>query len=158
MSFALTPAHAQRLEHLRSRYETPRSLILPLLWMAQTQEGYLSPEALAFVAHETQLCVADVTSVASFYTMFALSPQGHHTIEVCGTLSCHLNGASQLIEALQKTLGITLGQTTADGAFTLKKVECMGACHEAPVVVIDGVYHARQNVQSLTTLLEETRS
>ncbi|MFN4282002.1 MAG: NADH-quinone oxidoreductase subunit NuoE [Alphaproteobacteria bacterium] len=119
-----------------------QSAVMPLLDLAQRQNGgWLSKEAIAHVADVLGMPVMRVYEVASFYTMYNLSPVGKHVVQVCTTTPCWLRGSSDVVAACEKHLGIGLGETTADGQFTLREVECLGACVNAPVVQIADDYY-----------------
>lgn len=158
MSFSFSPENETKFEHLRTRYPSLRALMLPVLWMVQEQEGWISPEAMEYLAQKLSITPTEVYSVASFYTMFHFKPIGTHHIQVCKTLSCMLGGSESILAYLQKTLGITCGQTTPDGRFTLTQVECLGACGGAPCVCIDTTYYEKVSEATLSALLEELRS
>jgi NADH-quinone oxidoreductase subunit E len=138
-------------------YPTRRAAILPALRVAQERYGWLSPEALQVVADAIEFSPAYCQSVASFYDMFFLAPVGTHVIEVCTNISCGLRGAGEVVDAFEQALGIGLGQTTPDGAITLRKVECLGGCGFAPVVAVDEVYHERFRPDDAAGLAEEVR-
>jgi NADH-quinone oxidoreductase subunit E len=155
MSFSFSPQHETRFTQLKTRYPTLRALMLPSLWMAQHQEGWVSPDAITYIASRLAVSDAEVLSVASFYTMLQLKPIGKHHIQVCKTLSCMLGGAESLVEFLHTKLGIVPGETTKDGRFTLTQVECLGACGGAPCICIDETYHECVSKATLETLLKE---
>lgn len=119
-----------------------QSAVMPLLDLAQRQNGgWLSKEALAHVADVLGMPVMRVYEVASFYTMYNLQPVGRHFVQVCTTTPCWLRGSGDVVAACEKHLGIAVGETTADGQFTLREVECLGACVNAPVVQIADDYY-----------------
>jgi NADH-quinone oxidoreductase subunit F len=134
----LTPENKKRFDEIVARYPVKRSALLPVLHLAQEQEGWLSTEALEHVAELMELTVAQVHDTASFYTMFRLKPEGKTLIELCTTLSCALGGADALMAKTCDKLGIKPGGTTADGKFTVKGVECLAACGGAPAVQVNG--------------------
>jgi NADH-quinone oxidoreductase subunit E len=124
-----------------SRYPEPRSAIIPALRLAQEEYGWLSTEAFEVVADTTGFTPAFCKSVASFYDMFRLHEVGTHEICVCTNIACALVGAGDTLRALERELGIKAGETTPDGAFTLRTVECYGGCGWGPVVSVDERYH-----------------
>jgi NADH-quinone oxidoreductase subunit F len=134
----LTPRNQARFEEIVARYPVKRSALLPTLHLVQEQEGWLSREAIRAVAGLLGLSPAQVHDTASFYTMFRLAPEGKTLIEVCTTLSCALGGAGELLDHACRRLGVTPGQTTPDGQFTVKGVECLAACGGAPAVQVNG--------------------
>jgi NADH-quinone oxidoreductase subunit E len=154
--FAYTTENLAKLEEICSRYpaEQRRSAVLAALYIAQRQQGYISRNAMKAAAAAIRISTADVEDVVSFYTMFYQRPVGKHIIQVCRTLSCALNGAERVTEELQKVLGISPGETTADGAFSLFEVECLGACDRAPVVGVNDHWHECQKPEDAHALVE----
>ena len=140
-----------------ARYPEKRSALIPLLHEVQAEVGYLSPEAVEWVADYLGLSPADVMSVASFYDMLHLEPVGKHLIYVCQNLTCALLGAERLIRHLETTLGIRMGETTPDGKITLKRMECLASCGTAPSIQVDGVYHHEVTPETLDALLDDLR-
>jgi NADH-quinone oxidoreductase E subunit len=139
-------------------YPDRRSAILPALRMAQdAHEGWLPPEALREVADALELAPAQVEAVASFYDMLHLEPVGRHVVEVCTNLSCALVGAQQVVEAFERELGVHPGETSEDGAVTLRTIECAGGCGRAPVVVVDGRYREPVRPEDVPSIAEEVR-
>ena len=133
-----TALNRRALDATIAKYPIKRSALLPALHLAQEQDGYISPEAMAEIADILGLSTAQVHDTASFYTMFSLKPEGKTLIEVCTTLSCALGGSEGLMNRTCGKLGIKPGQTTADGKFTVKPVECLAACGGAPAVQVNG--------------------
>lgn len=146
-----------RCDELLARYPEKRSALIPILHEMQTEVGYLSPEVVGWVARYLGLSPADVMSVASFYDMFSLEPVGKHMIYVCQNLTCTLLGAERLIQHLEAKLGVRMGETTADGKITLKRMECLASCGTAPSIQVDGVYHHQVTPEKLEALLAELR-
>jgi NADH-quinone oxidoreductase subunit E len=154
-NFTFNDENLKKFEELKLRYPKIDSLTLPCLWMAQYQEKYISREAMIYIANLLSMSPAQIYAVASFYTMFKLSPIGEHHIEVCKTLSCKLCGKDELLKHLKDKYNLEPGQTSADGKYTLSLVECMGACGGAPMMTIDEVYHESVNTKTIDTLLGE---
>jgi NADH-quinone oxidoreductase E subunit len=140
-----------------ARYPVKRSAVLPLLWIAQNQWSWLPPAALRLVARTLDLPEPEVFGIATFYTMFNLEPVGRHHLQVCRTLSCSLMGADRLFKHLEKKLGIGHGQTTADGRFTLRRVECLAACGGAPCMQINLDYYENLDEAAVDRLLEKLK-
>lgn len=113
---------------------------MPTLWLAQEEFGYLSLEVMEYVAGLLELSPAFVASVASFYTMYYKKPMGRHHVQVCRNLSCELLGAGRIADCLRKRLGIGVGETTADGKFSLSEVECLASCGTAPMMQVNDDY------------------
>lgn len=137
-----------------SRYPVKRSAVLPLLWLAQREWGWLPSAAMRLVAETVGLAESEVFGVATFYTMFNLQPVGRHHLQVCMTLSCSLMGADRLYAHLSRKLGIGHGETTADGRFTLRKVECLAACGRGPCMQVGFDYHDNLTESNVDALLE----
>jgi len=146
-----------RFDDLVRRYPEKRSALIPILHEVQAEVGYLSPEAIEWVAAYLGLSPADVMSVASFYDMLNLEPVGKHMIYVCQNLSCALLGAERLIRHLESTLGIRMGETTPDGLISLKRMECLASCGTAPAIQIDGTFYEKMTPKKLDDLLERLR-
>lgn len=147
----------QRFDALVTRYPEKRSALIPILHDVQAEVGYLSPEAVEWVAEYLGLSAADVMSVASFYDMLHLEPVGRHMIYVCQNLTCTLLGAEDLVHHLEAKLGIRVGETTPDGKITLKRMECLASCGTAPSIQVDGTYHHHVTPETLDTLLDALR-
>ena len=122
------------------RYPVARSALIPLLHVAQAQEGYVSDEAMEHIAELIEVTPSEVLSTCSFYEMFKRSPGGTYRVNICRGISCHLLGADELIEHASASLGVPVGGTTADGAITLEAVECVAACTEAPCLQVNYRY------------------
>ena len=140
-------------ERLIKRYPTRDSMILPALWLIQEQEGWICQEAIAYVADRIGTFASAVYEAVTFYTMFQLHPMGRNHICVCRTLSCWLRGKQEIIDYLKNDIGITPGEISADGRFSLEEVECLGHCGTAPVVQVNGEFHEDMNVDKLKSLL-----
>ena len=138
--FKFTKENEEKFQKLLLKYPKKESLSLPSLWMIQYQEGWISEEAMVFLAKKLETSPMNIQSIASFYTMFNLKPIGAYHIQVCKTLSCKLCGSEEIRSHLQNRLGIQFGETTNDMKFTLTAVECLGACGEAPMMSFNDDY------------------
>ncbi len=145
----------QQIADLRAMYPQRQSALLPALYVAQGEIGYLPDAALDEVAHLLDLPAAEVGSVVSFYTMFYRHPVGKNIISLCTNLSCHLLGADTLAGYLAQKLGIGNGETTSDGKITLELVECIGACDFAPALLVNGKLHKCMTADKVDQLLGE---
>jgi NADH-quinone oxidoreductase subunit E len=146
------------VQKLRKQYPQSRSAVLPALRLAQEEHGgWLSPDALREVADALDETPAYCLSIASFYDMLNLEPVGDHIVEVCTNLSCALAGAQSVLDAFSHELGVEPGGTTADGAVTLRAIECAGGCGRAPVVVIDEHYHEPLRADDVPEIVEKLR-
>jgi NADH-quinone oxidoreductase subunit E len=132
-----------------------KSALLPLLHLLQQQEGWTSPEGMDYVAELLGIEPIEVYEVASFYTMYHLKPVGKHVIEYCRTGPCVLMGGENVYEHLKTRLGIETGQTTADGQFTLKEVECLAACGMGPVFQIREQYYMNLTNGRVDEIIDE---
>jgi len=133
-----------------------KSALIPLLHLAQAENGgWLSVEMMDYVASLLQILPVEVYEVASFYSMFNLKPVGNCVIEVCHTGPCWLNGAEEIIEYLESKLNIKSGETTPDGKFTIKRVECLADCDHAPVIQVGYDFHKNMNKEKIDILLEK---
>ena len=147
-----------QVQQLRERYPDGRSAIMGALHLAQARHsGWLPVEALEEVAEAMDLTPAYVQAVASFYDMYHLAPVGRHSIEVCTNLSCALVGAQQVVDAFEQELGVGPGETTEDGAFTFRLIECAGGCGYAPVVVVDHRYREPVRPDDVSGIVEKLR-
>jgi NADH-quinone oxidoreductase E subunit len=158
--FAYTPENRARFDEIVQRYppDRRRSAVLPALYLAQKQQGYITANAIRHVAEVLGITRADVEDVVSFYTMFYRQPVGRFVLQVCRTLSCALNGAERVTEALTEKLGIKPGQTDADATFTLVEVECLGACDRAPVVMVNDAWHECLQPEDAAKLVDALRA
>jgi NADH-quinone oxidoreductase subunit E len=156
-SFAFTEANLAEAKKHIAKYPQGRqaSAVMPLLWLAQYQEGWVSRAAMDVVADMLDMAPIRVYEVATFYTMYNLKPVGKHLIQVCRTTPCWLRGADALTEHCKKKLGIGLKETTADGKFTLMEVECLGACVNAPMVQINDDFYEDLTPETLGKVLDE---
>jgi len=140
---------------LLQRYPTRRAALMPTLWLAQREFGWLSLPVMEYVAELMELPLAWVTSVASFYTMYWKEPKGRWHVQVCRNLSCALRGAEGILRALEARLGIRDGQRTADGRFSLEEVECLASCGTAPCLQVNNEeYHESLDVPRALALIE----
>lgn len=136
-----------------------KSAVIPLLHIAQAEfDGWLSAPVMDYVASILKIQPIEVYEVASFYSMFNLKPVGKCVIEVCRTSSCWLLGAEDMIKHIEKKLKIKNGQTTADGMFTLKTVECLGSCGTAPMMQVGPDYYENLTFEKVDTLLDKMKS
>jgi NADH-quinone oxidoreductase subunit E len=135
-----------------------KSALIPLLLLAQESfGGWLSPEAMDYVAELLQLTPIEVYEVATFYSMYNLKPVGKYLFEVCQTGPCMLNGSDNIIDYIKEKLAIGVGETTADGMFTLKTVECLGACGYAPMMQLGKHYREHLTKEKVDTIIDECR-
>ena len=141
-----------------AQYPVARSAILPALRIAQERHGgWLPPEAFEEVGEALDLTPAYCKAVASFYDMFHVEPVGRHLVEICTNVSCALVGAQQVVEAFEEELGVRPGETTEDGAVTLRTIECAGGCGWGTVVVVDHRYREPVRAEDVPRIVQELR-
>lgn len=154
----LRDTHGAEVDAILARYAQKRSAVIPLLYVAQDEYGYLTDAAIREVADLVGVPPTDVFEVVGFYTLLYPSPMGKWVLQVCDDVPCCFCGAEELIGALEAKLGITAEQTTDDGMFTLQRVKCLAACDKAPMLQanLDYFYHVRpENVDELVRILRE---
>jgi NADH-quinone oxidoreductase subunit E len=142
------------IDNILASYPPHPQNLITLLQDVQTAFNYISTEHLALICDYVGVPVTRAWSVATFYKSFSLEPRGEHEIKVCLGTTCHLKGANRLLEACERALGVAPGGTTADLHFTLDTVKCVGACAEAPVVMVDQDYLGRASISSLKNELK----
>jgi NADH-quinone oxidoreductase subunit E len=150
----LTEPTLARVEELVARYPERRSALLPLLFLVQAEDGYVSPDGVAQVAGLLGLTKAEVGAVATFYTMFRRRPVGRYLVSVCRTLSCELRGSREIAQALCERLDVPLGGTDASGTVTVEEVECLAACDGAPVLQVNTENYERLGREQALELVE----
>jgi NADH-quinone oxidoreductase subunit E len=155
MAFTLTPERDEVANQLIKRYPVPRAACIPILHLCQQQEGWVSPEAIAFVAARLGMTTAQVQGVVTFYTSFHQEPVAPNVVWVCRTLSCDLRGGKIVQEHLEKKFGCHAGETSRDGKFTLKKAECLAACGQAPMVQINDEFYENLTLAELDRIIAE---
>lgn len=149
------------VQKIISRYPEGKhkSALIPILHIAQAEfGGWLSAPTMDYVASILKIKPIEVYEVASFYSMFNLKPVGKCVIDVCRTSSCWLLGAEDIIAYLEKKLGIKVGQTTSDGMFTIKAVECLGSCGTAPMMQVGASYHENLTLEKVDKIIDEYKS
>lgn len=131
----------EEIDRLIALYPRRQSALLPVLWVAQREQGFVGAKAMEQIAARIGVSPAYVAGVVSFYTMYNIRPVGKYLIQVCTSLSCWLRGSDRLVGHLKQKLGIDPGETTEDGRFTLVRVECLGSCGTAPMLQLNDDYH-----------------
>jgi NADH-quinone oxidoreductase subunit E len=137
MAVQLSPESQEKIKALLARYPTSRAVMLPALHLAAREFSCIDDEVCQAVADLLQVPMVDVKGVATFYTMFPTAPQGKYLVQLCINLPCSLGGARRLLRYLEDKLGITAGETTPDGRITLRGMECLAACDQAPMMYIN---------------------
>ncbi len=159
-AFEYTAENRARFDQVVARYPSDRrrSAVLPALYLVQNQQGFITANAIRYVAELLGITRADVEDVVSYYTMFYRRPMGTFVLSVCRTLSCALNGAERVTEAICDRLRIRPGETDASGTFSLLEVECLGACDRAPVIMVNDAWHENQSPEGVGKLLDDLRA
>lgn len=159
----LLSQYPQEIENILAKYppDFRKSAVMPLLYLAQRELGYLTKKHIAEVAEITGLSATDVDGVAGFYTLLHENPGGRYHIQVCTDLPCALRGAEEFLAQLCENIGIKLGETTPDGLITIEQVTCLAGCHRAPIFQVQGdgeiVYHENQTVESALRVVSDLR-
>ncbi|MGO9456078.1 MAG: NADH-quinone oxidoreductase subunit NuoE [Acidimicrobiales bacterium] len=154
----LTPEIRARAAETIALYPEPRSALIPLCHLAQEQDGWLRPEAMEEIADLVGVTAAEVRGTATFYDMLHTEPVGTYVVSLCTNIACLLGGALELLEHAQERLGVAVGGTTADGAFTLEEAECLAACDKPPCVQVNHRYTSAQTPEAFDRLVEDLRA
>lgn len=154
----LTEANLKIAAEIVGRYPRAKSALIPLLHLAQEQDGYVAEDAMEHIAELLDLTAAEVLGTCSFYEMFKREPVGDYVVNVCTNISCLLLGGEELLHHLEDRLGIRAGSTTDDGTFTLEDVECIAACTEAPCLQVNYRYFHKVTSHAADALLDDLRN
>ena len=157
MAFEFSAEGKKAFENILTRYPNKESALLPTLHLAQKEFGHFSVERMDAIAELLGLPKVRVYRVVSFYTMYQRREVGKYLLQVCTNVSCSLLGADRLVDHLKRKLGIEVGETTADGLFTLIEVECLGACGNAPVVMVNDDYYEDMTLEKIDALLDQLK-
>ena len=159
MAYAFSEKLEKKFQWLLTRYPQSDAVLLPLLHDVQDEAGYLTPDAIDFVAGKLNLSSARVREVASFYSMFKMNKKGKFVLQVCHNLSCYLAGADDVVKALEDKLGIKAGQMTEDEVFSIERVECLASCSTAPVMQVNvWDYHESLTPESALKIIDDLKS
>ncbi len=157
MAIEFSPDKLSRVNELISRYPHKEAAVLPVLYLAQEEFGYLSPESIEYVAKLMGIPMARLYGTVSFYSLLYMKPMGRHHIQVCRTFPCALLGAEKITNSIKKKLGIDIGETTADGKFTLSEVECLASCGTAPMMQINDKYYENLSEEKTEAILKDLK-
>lgn len=149
--------HAAKIETIMKKYPSRRSGVMPVLWLVQDEQGWISPDAMKIVAGICDMQPAEVMEMVTFYTMYNREPAGKFVLGVCNTLPCALCGSEGLIDYLKSKLGVHVDENTPDGLFRIKKVECLGACSEAPLMLVNKKLATKLTRAKVDELLQRCR-
>jgi NADH-quinone oxidoreductase subunit E len=154
----LAEKYQERIQKIFSKYPDKRSAVMPLLYVAQEEYGWITPESIDEVADLCELDPTQVKSIAGFYTMYRETPKGKYWLQVCTDLPCALRGADEFHHKLLEHLEIEEGETTKDGMFTVEHVMCLAACDRAPMLQCNFHFHENLDLEKTKTLLEQWRA
>jgi len=154
----LSPDNVRRAKDLISLYPQSRSALIPMLHVAQEQDGWLTPEAMEHVGELLGITPAEVYGTATFYDMLFTEPVGRHLVSVCTNLACLLNGGVELLEHAEASLGVAVGGTTHDGEFTLEEVECIAFCGAAPCLAVNWRFFGSVSPDTFDELVDDLRT
>lgn len=154
----LTRENVELAREIISRYPRPRSALIPLLHLAQEQDGYVTDDAMEHVAELVGVTPAEVLGTCSFYEMLKREPVGRYLVNVCTDIACMLLGGAELLEHAEEVLDVKAGNTTADGLVTLEDVECQAACTEAPCLQVNYRYFTNLSPAAVDSLLDDLRA
>ena len=146
--------HEIDLEIAKYPADQKKAAVMAALRIAQQEKGWLNDETLEYVAHRLEIPAIRVAEVATFYSMYELEPVGRHKISLCTNISCMLRGSDEIKQHLENKLGIAPGQTTGDGRFTLREVECLAACCGAPMMQVDDEYYENLTPERVDEILD----
>ena len=158
MNLTLKPETLAAIERVITHYPVKRSAVLPLLHLVQEEIGYVSPEAVEWIAARLELQPINVQEVVTFYPMFRQQPIGRRHVKVCRTLSCALNGGYKVCEQFEREFGTPVGHSSADGEVHLEFVECLASCGSGPVVMIDDDLHENVDAAKASALIAQLKA
>lgn len=148
-----------QIDEILSKHEgAQRDSLIPILQEIQEHEGYLSEEAIVKTGSHLRIPTSKIYGVATFYNQFRFEPMGRFHIQVCRGTACHVLGSATVLEELEKHLKIKAGQSTRDGLFSIEVVACIGACGLAPVICVNGEFHAKVTSESIKTIIDTYKS
>ena len=146
-----------KFKHLLSIYPRRRSALIPMLLIAQREQGYVTNQTIDYVAGLVELSPSEVESILSFYTLLRRNPVGKYQILVCTNLACMLRGSDDIEACVKRKLGVDFGQVTPDGLFSAIEFECLGSCTTAPVIQVNGDFYENLDVQKTEAIIDELR-
>jgi NADH-quinone oxidoreductase subunit E len=150
--------HREQIDALAKKYPTRRSMLLPVLWFIQEEDGWISPETMEDAAEICECTAAEVMEVVSFYQMYNRKPIGKYVFGICATLPCALCASDGLYDYLSEKLGVKWHETSEDGMWTIQRRECLGACSEAPVMLVNQGFEIKLTQAKVNQIIEECKS
>ena len=157
MAFKFTEENLKKIEEVRKKYPTGLAAVMPVVYIAQEQNGYISEEAMSEIANVLNIDKVSVLSVVTFYTMYHTKPMGKYHVQVCTNVSCMLRGAYDLWDGVREKLGLDHMEVSADGKFSLEEVECMGACGYAPMIAVNEDYFENLSKEKVFEILDSLK-
>jgi NADH-quinone oxidoreductase subunit E len=155
MEIKFTEDNLKKLEEIKSRYPDTHSALMPALWLAQEQFGWISAEIMTYVGKLLNIPTEHILGVVKFYTMYNTKPVGKHHLQVCTNVSCMLKGGYDVLDYISQKLNIKTGETSADGKFTLTEVECLGSCGTAPMLQVNNYFEEDLTKEKIDKLISE---
>lgn len=151
----LSQKSMESFSKILKKYPSKEAALLPALYLAQAEFGYISKECMDYIAQLLELPPTRVYAVTSFYTMYNRKPVGKYHIQICTNLSCSLMGAEEIVRQIEKKLNIRIGETSPDGKFTLSSVECLGSCGTAPMMQVNDLYYENLTPEKIDQVLAQ---
>lgn len=149
----------KKVEDIKSRYPDSQAALLPVLWMVQEKEGWISEDSMRYVGDLLQVSYEHILGVVTFYTMFNKKPRGKYHLQICTNVSCMLRGGYDLFKLASNKLGIKNNETTPDNMFTIEEVECLGSCGTAPMIQVNNKeYYENLTVDSFDKLIDDFKN
>lgn len=158
MEFRFTEENLKRIREHIKKYPTKKPAVMPALYIAQEQNGYISGEVIREVAQVLEITSEEVLGVVTFYTMYHQKPMGKYHIQVCTNVSCMLRGGYKIWDAVREKLGLQNMEVTGDGQFSLEEVECMGSCGTAPMIAVNEDYYENLTVDEVNKILDSLKN
>jgi len=157
MEFKFTEENLKRIDEARKKYPTALAAVMPVIYIAQEQNGYVSNEVMTEIANVLGIDKVNVLSVVTFYTMYHTKPMGKYHIQVCTNVSCMLRGGYEIWKQVKEQLGLENMEVSEDGKFSIEEVECMGACGNAPMIAINEDYYENLTKEKVEEILNSLK-
>jgi NADH-quinone oxidoreductase E subunit len=157
MEFKFSEPNLKRIEEVIKKYPVKQPAVMPVLWIAQEQNGWISGDIMKEVADILEMTPEEVLGIVTFYTMYHQKPMGKYHIQVCTNVSCMLNGAYQIYDHVKEKLGLNNMEVTDDMQFSLEEVECMGSCGTAPMIAVNEDYYENLDINQTDKILESLK-
>ena len=158
MEFKYSEVNQKKIEEILKKYPVKKPAVMPLLWLAQEQNGWISGEVMSEVADILEMTKEEVLGIVTFYTMYFQKPMGKNHIQVCTNVSCMLRGGYEIFDKVKEKLGINNMEVSDDKQFSLEEVECMGSCGTAPMIAVNEDYFENLTVEKVDSILESLKN